>query len=680
MGHLPGAVTATETSARSPRRLGADGEPPAPTDLSRWQQPAGTASLAPVPAVVAWAVGALPAAISLARQDYGRTWVVAFTLATIVVAAAIAALPRLWPLVAAATLIAFELVTTPGIRSWPPHPHPVPDLLLLATAGWAVALGTRGAANATAAPRPPRARLLLFPLLAADIALLARPDLRAAGLAAAVAVATWLLTAATPSRLIAPLDHAGQTVDRALTSTRTLLDRAAAIVGRLIGVLAMVPVAIFLTIAWAVHRLVRLDVLAPPTADGSSWVERSSADIAPTHLAAQVLVVDPRRTVRRGQRWLAAIVVIAVFVGAIYALPGSQLRDLHLRHRQPGSRPASELAGVPDPNPPVDEAAPKAMAGEPWFKEYRHDLLWVMHGDNAFQPLNDLRTHDVKTRYVNIVDGRRVTWQPPACRCRPLTVWFYGGSTTFGFGQRDEQTPPSELAKAAWKDGLAVRVLNRGVVGDTHWEESRRLAWDLATQPAPDLVVFYDGVNDTAALDYLNTQTIKEGPDTVREASWLAIQEAKVYDLIAGDSPSTPQGASVTPDRRFSWTAAQAGAMLAQRYEDSRETSKILTAAHHLPVVYFWQAALVNRQAAYLEMPQDNEAYGAERSKVAVARLGSDVHNLTHLFDGVRRPVFITQTHTNELGARMVAQAIYRQVRPQIEALAGRTGRGRPAA
>src|SRR5690606_36132583 len=132
-------------------------------------------------------------------------------------------------------------------------------------------------------------------------------------------------------------------------------------------------------------------------------------------------------------------------------------------------------------------------------------------------------------RYINIKDGVRRSWSPPQQPgCRPLRVWFFGGSSLFGEGQRDLHTIPSMVARSAWDDGLPLQVENRGVMGDPHWIASRRFEAVVAdAEPAdlPDLVVFYDGANEviprieansrgTAAKDiylsYLDTGLLRQ--------------------------------------------------------------------------------------------------------------------------------------------------------------------------
>ena len=71
------------------------------------------------------------------------------------------------------------------------------------------------------------------------------------------------------------------------------------------------------------------------------------------------------------------------------------------------------------------------------------------------------------------------------------SVWFLGGSTTWGTGADDANTIPSLVAQA-----LDISVLNLGESGFNSTQELIQLHMMLAEGYRPDLVVFYDGIND----------------------------------------------------------------------------------------------------------------------------------------------------------------------------------------
>lgn len=72
---------------------------------------------------------------------------------------------------------------------------------------------------------------------------------------------------------------------------------------------------------------------------------------------------------------------------------------------------------------------------------------------------------DFTGTYLNISNGSRVSYSP---HDPEITVWFFGGSTMFGIGERDNPTMPSEVAKLAEADGIRIRVENLGVT----WQET----------------------------------------------------------------------------------------------------------------------------------------------------------------------------------------------------------------
>jgi acyl-CoA thioesterase-1 len=80
---------------------------------------------------------------------------------------------------------------------------------------------------------------------------------------------------------------------------------------------------------------------------------------------------------------------------------------------------------------------------------------------------------------------------------RPLgeqLVLAIGDSLTAGFGLEQEQAYPAVLQRLAAKEGLAVRVINGGMSGDTSAGALRRLDWILRNPP--DVVLVAVGAND----------------------------------------------------------------------------------------------------------------------------------------------------------------------------------------
>lgn len=135
------------------------------------------------------------------------------------------------------------------------------------------------------------------------------------------------------------------------------------------------------------------------------------------------------------------------------------------------------------------------------------DASWV---PAYFKAMNNVRmrwypyvywkTAPMRSPYLNIDQhSNRINWNAPhGPGKRLLRVFAFGGSTTWGAGARDDYTIPSLLAKdLAGNPDYDVEVRNYGQMG---WVTSQELIYLyelLRRGERPDLVIFYDGINDT---------------------------------------------------------------------------------------------------------------------------------------------------------------------------------------
>ena len=258
--------------------------------------------------------------------------------------------------------------------------------------------------------------------------------------------------------------------------------------------------------------------------------------------------------------------------------------------------------------------------------------------------------------YTHVRDLARRSYEPDA---EPvLEVWFFGGSTLFGIGQRDEHTIPSEIARLAEADGIPIRVRNFGFPSYESWQEVGLLRRALQQRPAPDLVVFYHGANDYAALCRrlaLGTDPYEKGTALFRE------------------SPARPEVAcDAQPDETGRLTAAVTG----RRVEEAREL------VGKTPIVEFWQPFASTRRPTPTDRPLLDRLHTRRRDMDAQAEayrstfdhLDRPVVDLTDAMDGTDEPVYFDYAHTNELGARLVSEAMWeRSLRDELRGLASGT-------
>lgn len=312
-----------------------------------------------------------------------------------------------------------------------------------------------------------------------------------------------------------------------------------------------------------------------------------------------------------------------------------------------------------------------AMAGEPWAEEYGEELIALGLDTRArYEPFLFVAPEAFHTTYLNSDGTERRSWVPPLPPgTDALQVAFFGGSTLFGIGQRDEHTIPSEFARLAAAAGVPVEVHNYGVAGWVSWQEMLYLERLLAHGHRYDLIVFYDGFNDVfvqrtdyrtdpthngiAILeelgrdyrrDHLDEPSLLDGVRSVGRSylRWSAV--ANLTREVRGDEPDR----NVFAQETSTATPAQQHAAALSIHQRAQELVDDLAGRSDTPVRWFWQA----QQEPWAPDVLDN--------------LPPDVTDLSGVFDGVDEPIFIDAAHTNELGARLVAEAIWEDVRGEL--------------
>jgi hypothetical protein len=469
---------------------------------------------------------------------------------------------------------------------------------------------------------------------------------------------------------------------------RAVGDRAAALVSAvlfsLVGVVAVL-------VPWALQRATGRD----PLAAAPGWLPRRRRAVAGRRLWAPEPVEPPPL------RWPARLRTLALgtaIVGvAVWAIGPPDL-TLHRKvqttarpSRPFGVNPNASLVNVAGSDagrlPPLEHPAPKGLKASRYLPgqapgpgaALQDDLSWWNSGEfnsgqgyvqdpkGPWRGVNPYRQTDFRSRYVTIVDGARKTWNPPACSCRRLTLWMYGGSTTFGLNQRDDHTIASELSRVAYEHGIVLDVSNRGKNGHMHWLESELFALDLTVDPPPDLVIFYDGWNDRWAAG-ARVDLVPGGPSLIDPTSqdlWTSSERS------AGPVPAGPPGSRLLPYQHKVFPLIEDAKRVVQQYDEARELSKATARAHGVQIHYYWQPSRYSRDVVLSESHFDEDAENYQRmiDQLLPTFLPSDVVDLTDSLSGNHDPLFTDDVHHNEKGARLVAEAIFADLQPDLRSL-----------
>jgi hypothetical protein len=319
-----------------------------------------------------------------------------------------------------------------------------------------------------------------------------------------------------------------------------------------------------------------------------------------------------------------------------------------------------------------------------------------VQGEGTYDALLGWRMEDTAGDHLNIVDGERVS-RTTTAPGDPFVVWFFGGSTMYGFGQRDEHTIPSDLVDLAEAEGVALEAHNFGAQAYVNWQGVSLFAELLTERPAPDLAVFYDGYNDLSlqfvdgpvhepshALARVHRERLTAAPasDGATTASdiraWWADHSGvtNLYRRLrdrfgGGDEPDlrlTEAEPSLVPEDVDPEAVVDAADDLLRR---GRDLASGVAESYGVDVQFWFQPTL------YTKPPVPGEVEVLERVAVRTPdwvpvtqavrdRLPGDVVDLADVLDDNPDPLFWDAVHTNEVGARLIAEAAWPRVRAAL--------------
>lgn len=278
----------------------------------------------------------------------------------------------------------------------------------------------------------------------------------------------------------------------------------------------------------------------------------------------------------------------------------------------------------------------------------------------------------------NDAHGRRVTWNAKAPR--PIRIFMIGGSALWGIGVRDEATIASETSRALHRDSrYPVEISNLAVPGYVSTQEIIALLLALQKGERPDLVVFYDGCNDTTAAFQKGTaggllnedhrqQEFNLLNDAVREhfyreAGRRLMKDLAVLRLYRKFLPSETPPAADPAER------ARLAEEVERLYAFNLEFVEKLGKAWGFEPLFYWQPILLTKRhfSPYEEKmvaPENHvlrdfflKSYGRVAQSKRL-RSHAQFHDLGTLFEKTAEPMFIDLCHTSEQANRMIAERL----------------------
>jgi hypothetical protein len=310
-------------------------------------------------------------------------------------------------------------------------------------------------------------------------------------------------------------------------------------------------------------------------------------------------------------------------------------------------------------------------ASQPWAHQYWKEFT-ASHRQ-SYRSFVTWRRVPFQGAFINIDrDGRRVT--PGAvCSADSYKVFAFGGSTMWGTGSPDAGTIPAYLQtdlSASRQGPVCVMNFGESAYGSTHGVI--QLTLELRSGHVPDLVIFYDGVNDTFSAYQSGRSTLHrditqiaakfETPSSPSIVAWGKASHS--YRLL--ERLLTKDGRNRSTYKTKGIDTEALSSEVVRTYLANYEVVKALARKYGFTPVFFWQPVLpmcgkpltgeeqemkAEEDPALLELFQS-----AYRRVEQAAKTHEGLHYMGDVFDDFKPLVWLDDAHVTPEGNRIVAQ------------------------
>lgn len=326
-------------------------------------------------------------------------------------------------------------------------------------------------------------------------------------------------------------------------------------------------------------------------------------------------------------------------------------------------------------SPPDPRSQLTYYAQQDWGKTYWQEFASVSR--QLYEPYLIWRRGPFKGTTITITDAGLRQTPGTTCTEAAYTVFAFGGSTMWGTGSPDANTIPAYLqADLAPKLEQPVCVINFGELAYVSTQSLIRLERQLQAGQVPDLVIFYDGINDVYAAYQSGQAGVHQNLSDIRavfehrespSVQWLRSTNTfrllnRVVNQIQQEQPIGPtyktKGVEATPLAHN----------IAQRYAQNIQMVDALAQEYGFPTLFFWQPVIAigskpltdNEAALVTGMDPDLvtlfELTYAEVSQMATNQ--PDLYDISTLFDQETAELWIDEWHVTPVGNELIAQSM----------------------
>ena len=327
-----------------------------------------------------------------------------------------------------------------------------------------------------------------------------------------------------------------------------------------------------------------------------------------------------------------------------------------------------------------------------WASKYYKEIDEIENGRTLrWQPYVYWRRTPRRGEYINIEpDGLRKTINASLSdgASAPIKVFMFGGSTMWGLGAGDDSTIPSIFAEEAKNKGISCEVVNFGQYAYVSTQEVIELTLQLQKGNIPDVVIFYDGVNDTFSGFQLSAPGLPN--DEFRREKEFCLLERKELQTFAAQSAirqlsimrflhgflqkselrrDQVQPVSLEYEKGISDKGSLAHAVV-DTYLNNIKLVQALAQAYGFTPIFYWQPVIYakqylteyERQSLELDVHYPGmkefyqDTYAALRQSSGRLNKNAAFHDISSIFSEIRDPIFVDFNHMGDKGNCLIAK------------------------
>ncbi len=268
---------------------------------------------------------------------------------------------------------------------------------------------------------------------------------------------------------------------------------------------------------------------------------------------------------------------------------------------------------------------------------------------------------------------------------KKFRIFMFGGSALWGTGARDEFTIPSLVGSELNKRSLNAEVVNFGESGYVNSQELINLYLELRQNNLPDMVIFYDGVNDVFSAYQQNLAGIPQNEfNRIREfnATKGKKKASRVFieSLMTLSSVRFIMGLMHREIKIKNYTEPEMKKLAGESATIYFENLKLISSwgkDNGFKTLFYWQPIIFNKQnlTQYEQKEAEKVDYirqfamlvNEELKEKLLTENSVKFHDVSGIFSETKEPVFIDFCHISESGNSVIAKIIAKDIEEALK-------------